>query len=559
MKKLILTITLILLTIIVANIGAWYVFPKHIFEISLIFHVWYQLFPNIPTVIYISSFASILIASALIRVIITGDNNQLHGYNKSIFQTVFGKEDQYGYALLIRSISHLKKFLKKLELNLTQGIILGKMKDKFIRSSKPYSSLILAPPGTGKTAAIIIPNLLLCKHSMLVHDPKGELFDITANVRRNTLNHTIFCFDPVREGSSRFNIFAKSILPKNNNDIKSYITNVSNIIFRQNNTSSSGGNYFMQAARSTFTFIAHWLIIKEQETSLPKIRSKLLQTSDVVEMVEEMIEDDQIDEELKQDGRGVLLAAASENQWAGVMGTLKEGLEIFGDSRIKNSINNDCDFTGNLLRTKKITVYLKVRDQDKKRLAPLISMMFEAISTQLISKIPQENDYQVTLLLDEFTRLGKIESLANLPAISRGYKLNSIFVAQDYEQISTTYGREYISIFETNCAYKIIFKQNNLSTAERLSKLIGNKTQTRRSKSSSKSQNQRNFLIGNNSDSVSTSNEGIALVTPQDILSLKDRHYLILVQGHVSRPILSNAAFWFEDKVLKELVTKYSP
>ena len=264
----------------------------------------------------------------------------------------------------------------------------------------------------------------------------------------------------------------------------------------------------------------------------------------------------EISNEIREDGRGVLVAACSENQWAGIIGQLKEALELFADSRIKNVTDSICDFTGQSLRQDKVTVYLKVRDKDKKRLKPLISLILDAISTQLVSAMPKAEDHNITFVLDEFVRLGKMDFISELPAISRGYKLNFIFVAQDYEQISNTYGQSYISIFETNCAYKIVFRQNNYNTAERISKLIGNKTTDKTSINKSKS-NQSGLKIsfqGSSGKSESESKEGVALITPQDILNLKQDQCLIIVQGHASKPILANNPMWFNDVGLKGLV-----
>ena len=42
-----------------------------------------------------------------------------------------------------------------------------------------------------------------------------------------------------------------------------------------------------------------------------------------------MLEDDITPQEIEEDGRGVLVAACSENQWAGIIGQLKEALELF--------------------------------------------------------------------------------------------------------------------------------------------------------------------------------------------------------------------------------------
>ena len=85
-------------------------------------------------------------------------------------------------------------------INHDTGLILGtlieKGKYKFIRATKPLSTLIVAPPGRGKTSGIIIPNLLAVPNSSIVYDIKGELYQIINNsllrlfYQENFCNHT---------------------------------------------------------------------------------------------------------------------------------------------------------------------------------------------------------------------------------------------------------------------------------------------------------------------------------------------------------------------------------
>ena len=56
-------------------------------------------------------------------------------------------------------------------------IVLGYWKGKPLMMSETYSALCVAPPGTGKTAGVVIPTILECadKCSMIINDPKPEL------------------------------------------------------------------------------------------------------------------------------------------------------------------------------------------------------------------------------------------------------------------------------------------------------------------------------------------------------------------------------------------------
>lgn len=94
-----------------------------------------------------------------------------------------------------------EKEIQAMGLNYESGMIFGclnKGRDKklFIRSNQPLSTLIVAPPGTGKTASIAIPNLLSLPQSCVVLDIKGELYQKTAGYRHK--NSTIkCCFSPL--------------------------------------------------------------------------------------------------------------------------------------------------------------------------------------------------------------------------------------------------------------------------------------------------------------------------------------------------------------------------
>ena len=48
--------------------------------------------------------------------------------------------------------------------------------------------------------------------------------------------------------------------------------------------------------------------------------------------------------------------------------------------------------------------------------------------------------------------------------------------------------------------------------------------------------------------------EGVPLLSPQDILTLSQHKCYIVAQGHSHKPLSTNIAFWFNDHRLKKLV-----
>lgn len=84
---------------------------------------------------------------------------------------------------------------------------------KVVYYNSPLSTLIVAPPGAGKTSAVAIPTLLSVPSSCVVLDIKGELCDLTAGYRQKHFKNKIFIFNPYgTDNSLYFNPFDKNIV-----------------------------------------------------------------------------------------------------------------------------------------------------------------------------------------------------------------------------------------------------------------------------------------------------------------------------------------------------------
>lgn len=124
-------------------------------------------------------------------------------------------------------------------LNFNKGFCVGLYKGlnslKPTYYDAPLSTLIVAPPGSGKTAAVAVPNLLNVPSSCVVLDIKGELFDLTAGYRQQVLKNKIFVFDPLGNNNTlKFNPFDKRIVEKLDfNRKRRLVDEVGNTIFAE--------------------------------------------------------------------------------------------------------------------------------------------------------------------------------------------------------------------------------------------------------------------------------------------------------------------------------------
>jgi type IV secretion system protein VirD4 len=83
------------------------------------------------------------------------------------------------------------------------GVVLGLYGNRYLRHDGPEHVLIVGPTRSGKGVGLVVPTLLTWTASVVVHDIKGENWNLTAG-RRARFSHCLL-FDPTNPHSSRFN------------------------------------------------------------------------------------------------------------------------------------------------------------------------------------------------------------------------------------------------------------------------------------------------------------------------------------------------------------------
>ena len=429
-----------------------------------------------------------------------------------------------------------EKEIKKFGLRAKDGVILGIKNNQYIRTNEPLSTLIYAPPGTGKTAGVIIPSLLSCRNSAIIHDPKEELYEKTAAYRSKFSK--VIKFSPGDFGSSRWNPLSKKELPQDWADIETTISRIAHSFFIP--AKKNEDDMWVREARSLFLFWALYLIHKNGETSFPDILSASLDLKDEAPDPQSLIalalSEAELPQRLTLEGNSLISKA--DREFSGVFGTYKSYMNIFLDTRVSLNLSKS-DFYLKELRQEKTSIYLTVKNADQTRLKPILSLFFEIAALTALDHEPTPNEQSITLFIDEFVRLGRMKEVLEMPAIGRSYKLNALFVCQSISQVTDIYGKEGADKLKNTCAYHIVFTQNEANIAKDISDSIGKKTRLRKSYSGNWSK-----LLKN----INESYEGVPLLLPQQIMSLPSGKNLLLVQNHFETPILAKTALWFKDE-----------
>lgn len=131
---------------------------------------------------------------------------------------------------------------------------------------EPLSSLVLAPPGTGKTAGFVIPSILRSDSScFIIHDPKPELWPITSGHRAGLgptfrLDWSKTDNTEKREFHPKFNFLDPRIVPDDMPARDTFVDSLSKTLIPEKSQDSN--SYFTERGRASLTGFTHFLISK---------------------------------------------------------------------------------------------------------------------------------------------------------------------------------------------------------------------------------------------------------------------------------------------------------
>lgn len=205
---------------------------------------------------------------------------------------------------------------------------------------------------------------------------------------------------------------------------------------------------------------------------------------------------------------------------------------------------------------KPISVYLSVNQVDAQALSVISGTFFDLMSSYLIANPPnfvnptdgKMGPFPCLFAIDEFPTLPKLKAVIDGPAVGRGQKVAYLLIGQDLGQISGKYGKDDLETVISTTACKVILSQNNEVTAQRFSKMIGNKTVQTTSYSK-----QEGLAKGSNpfAKNVSYSLQAAPVISTTQLLSLPMLKQVVLMQSYIDRPIMADSPRWYMDPKMK--------
>lgn len=257
------------------------------------------------------------------------------------------------------------------------------------------------------------------------------------------------------------------------------------------------------------------------------------------------------------------LSGTPDKERGSILSTGLTGIGIFKNNAVRARTSSS-DFAFEDVRGikdpvsgewKPITVYMSINQVDARALGVITGVFVELLSYFLIANKPKHvmdngracGPFPAMFVLDEFPQMPKLAAVKDGPAVGRGQKVSYLLIGQDLGQISGKYGKDDLETVISTTASKVILPQNNEQTAERFSKMIGNRTVMVESKSRTEGLSKNVNMFASN---VSRSLQGKAVVSSSKLMSMQKGKQIVLMQGYMKYPIFCDSPLFFKDKTM---------
>lgn len=331
------------------------------------------------------------------------------------------------------------------------------------------TNLFLAgPTGSGKSSLLTIPcavSLSRKRHSIIFNDVSGELWKHTSQYLSDRGYKVLRLDFSNSQYSESFNPLIKC---KSISDIQKL-----SLIIVQNAIGESKGEAFWEnSSIMLLSLFARYLVFhtEPQFRTLQNLHRLIERFSYDFSAIDKLI--------VATKDEGLITAYKStivmgDRTLQSVIATARTAMNLFNDPEVcKTTAANSIDFT--MLREMPVAIYVCNPLQDLRYFKPLSALFFQSLFNFVLSRIPEKNERDIFIILDEFASM-KFPDIAVTISNIRKYA-GMLLCVQDEMSLIANYGQAEAHQIRTNCGIQCFLKGSPTHTSKELSQIFGKYT-----------------------------------------------------------------------------------
>ena len=346
-----------------------------------------------------------------------------------------------------------------------------------------YHNLVIGATGSGKTQTIIFPTVeVLAKNreSMIITDPKGEIYEQTSNMlREKGYDVLVLNFRDPQEGSAWNPLSLPYRMYKNGNFDKSIELLddlAANILYEEK--SGNADPFWEKTSADYFAGLALGLFEDTEEDKV-NLNSISLMTT----VGEEKFGGSTYIKEYfnMKDPAGAAYTNASgtimaPNETKGsIISVFKQKIKLFASRENLSEMLSHSDVDLETIGEKPTALFIVIQDE-KKTYHPLVTILLKQCYETLIAtaqkhggKLPVRTNF----LLDEFANMPPLKDITTMITAARSRRIRFTMIIQNFAQLDQVYGKENAETIKGNCGNIIYLITTELKALEEISKMCG--------------------------------------------------------------------------------------
>lgn len=346
-----------------------------------------------------------------------------------------------------------------------------------------YHNLVIGSTGAGKTQTTVLPMVnLLAKHdeSMIITDPKGEIYELTSNYLKSLgYNIVLLNFRDPQQGNSWNPMYLPYSLYKDHKIDKSIelLEDLAANILKD--PSAKGQDPFWENTSADYFSGLSFALFEDGNENQINLNSINLMTT----IGEEKLANTTYIKEyfsFKDPASTAYIKASSTlmapNETKGsILSVFKQRVQLFASRTNLSEMLANNDFDMRDIGRKKTAVFIVIQDE-KTTYHTLVTIFLKQCYETLISvaqecggKLPHRTNF----ILDEFANMPPLKDVTTMVTAARSRNIRFTFIIQNFSQLYEVYGKENGETIKGNCGNIVYLISTELSALEEISKMCG--------------------------------------------------------------------------------------